>query len=168
MDAELTRPPRNDRVHYSIRQLLAASTLTALGLGGFLFGPPVSWMALTVVSALFLKLVIDVLVGGVAQRNVAIGFLVPAIGYLVATAFIGSSEYDISKGKLPTTVLLQKVLRPAYDDVGMTLSSIKERRANSTSVLPLGHSLFALLVGVPGSLYARRILGKSNTDGVPS
>ncbi|WP_461506423.1 hypothetical protein [Rhodopirellula baltica] len=139
----------------SIRELLMLPTFVGLALAGVMFGPPISWVALIMVIMLLNAIAIDAFVASPRRRSFAIGFLLSSLVYLGTTIAVGSTEYAARGGILPTTELLQYMLRPAYVFGISPHSDLALRQANALSVMPLGQLFFACVFGYLGGWYAR-------------
>jgi len=149
-------------LRFSILELLMLVTFVGLTLAGVMFGPPVSWIALALTIVLLHATAIDAFVAPARRRSFAIGFILPSIVYIGITISVGQTEYAAQLGKLPTTQLLQNILKPAYVfGVSPSIDSAL-RQTNALSVIPLGQLGFACLFGYLGGWYARWTSRSSN------
>ena len=131
----------------SIRELLVVVTFIGIAMAGIITGPPISWVALVAFVGLLLALAIDVFVAADQKRIFAVGFLIPALAYLGAIVLIGSTEFAAASGRVPTSQLLQFLLRPPYVMGQSPDQHFLERMANARSVMPLGHAAIAAVLG---------------------
>ena len=137
----------------SLKELFGFVALFSLGLAGLVSGPPIAWVALGILSCIFLAMVINVLVASGHRRAFSIGFLVPASAYLVIVFLICKNELDPNMwASLPSTRLLQQFVRPTYTSHTDQMM-LATRVTNAESVIPLGHLFIASLFGICGGYY---------------
>lgn len=136
----------------SLKELLGFVAFFSFGLAGLVSGPPIAWVALVILSCIFLAMVINALVASGPRRAFSIGFLVPASAYLAIVFLICKNEMDPNTwAQLPSTRIVQQFVRPTYLQGDQAIISGREQ--NGESVMPLGQLIVASLFGILGGYY---------------
>ncbi|MCM2374727.1 hypothetical protein [Aporhodopirellula aestuarii] len=138
----------------SIRILLAIVAMLAICVAGALNGPPIAWVAATLLGVAFVMQAINAAIGSGNRRSFAIGLLIPSAAYLLLTFVVSEHEYATSNGRLPTTQLFQSMARSKYSDQTMKLKDFSNELRGVRDTMPLGHLCVAMTLGIAGGYYA--------------
>ncbi|WP_442511288.1 hypothetical protein SH528x_002958 [Novipirellula sp. SH528] len=149
----------------SIRTLLAVVAVLAICVAGALNGPPIAWIAATLLGAMFVMQAINAAIGNGNRRCFAIGLLIPSVVYLLLTFVVGEHEYAISNGRLPTTQLFQSIAKSKYSGKTMKLNDFSDELRDVRDTMPLGHLFVAMTLGIVGGYYALWICRRDRADG---
>jgi hypothetical protein len=164
----------------TIRELMLLVLFAGLGIAGLSTGGVLASTTIGIAIILTTGFAIVAFVGRDQLRSLAIGFLVPVVGYAATVLSVGSSELDPYEGKLPTSKLLQPAFQfivrteyvnfmtgepvpnynPATDPTrgagggfGGTAVGLKETPDRAT-FMSLAHVLLAMLFGYAGAKFA--------------
>jgi hypothetical protein len=164
----------------TIRELMLLMLFFAAGLGGLSTGGLLAFVVIGIAAILTTGIAIVAFVGQQEKRAWAIGFIIPAITYTATILFVGSSELDPYKGRLPTTQFFRPlhrlIMKTAWVDVntgkivpdynpatapprsagggfgagGMSILETPDR----TTFMWLAHVLLATMFGYAGAKFA--------------
>ena len=154
------------KIQMSIREGFAAMTLCCIAFAAFSFGGVYHDVFVAIAFTLLVALAITAVVGSSVVRPYAIGFLIPAIAYLLALLLfggitvLGGADPDMN---LPTTKVvssmyhtLQKHEHVAASGSGGGLGGgvVSTQTVSRASVLATAHTFFTVLFGWLGAKFA--------------
>ena len=109
----VTQTQFSSRSHFSLRGMLALVFVCCLAVAAFRFGGILAEIFVTLVALIFIAAAVRSVVAEGAGRQVALGFLTPAVFYVALLSLLGQGEIS-DFGRFPTS----KAIHWCYSSLG--------------------------------------------------